>query len=81
MGDQPMMQMAGELGNAVRPWVLPEEVAGHAGLPAAAGAQDRLVEPGPLLDRLLAGGLQTGKRDRHHGDSSMRTPVLPGLAV
>ena len=57
MGDQPLMQMAGQLRDAVRAWV-PEEVAGHADLPAAAGTQDRLIEPGPLLDRLFAGGLQ-----------------------
>jgi hypothetical protein len=27
-----------------------------------------LIEPGPVLDRLVAGGLQTGEGDRHHGD-------------
>ena len=58
MGDLALMQMAGELGNAVRPWVVPEEVAGHADLPAAAGAEHCLIEQGLLLDRLLAGGLQ-----------------------
>jgi len=81
MGDQPLVQMAGQLRDAVGARMVPEEVAGHADLPATAGAKDRLIEPGPLLDRLLAGGLQTGKRDRHHGDSSMRTPVLAGVAL
>jgi len=54
MGDQALMQMAGQLGYAVGPWMVPEEVAGHADLTAAAGAEDRLIEPGPLLDRFLA---------------------------
>ena len=58
MGDQALMPIAGQLRDAVEPWVMPEEVAGHADLAAAAGAQHRLIEPGPLLDRLFAGGLQ-----------------------
>jgi hypothetical protein len=35
MGDQPLVLMAGQLRNAVGPWVMPEEVAGHADLAAA----------------------------------------------
>jgi len=48
MGDQPLMQMAGERRDAAGPRLVPEEVSGHADLPTAAGAQDRLIEPGPL---------------------------------
>jgi bidirectional [NiFe] hydrogenase diaphorase subunit len=36
-----------------------EEVTGHADLAAAAGAEHVLIEPGPVLDRINAGGLQT----------------------
>jgi hypothetical protein len=63
------MQMAGEQGDAVRAGVMPEEVAGHADLAAAAGAEHVLIKPGPVLDRIKAGGLQTGVGGRHHGDS------------
>jgi hypothetical protein len=59
MGDQPLMQMAGEQRDALGPRVMPEEVAGHADLAAAAGAEHRLIQPGPVLDFLFAGGLQT----------------------
>jgi len=76
VGDQALVQVAGEQRDAVGAGVVPEEVAGHADLAAAAGTQDRLIEPRPLLNRLLAGGLQTGKGDRHHDDHSRRTPVL-----
>ena len=58
IGDQALVQMACQLGDAVRAWVVPEEVAGHAHLSAPAGAQHRFIQPGPLLDRLLAGGPQ-----------------------
>ena len=69
MGDQALVQMAGEQGDAVRARVMPEEVAGHAELAASAGAEHVLIEPGPLLDRLVAGGLQPGDGDRSHGNS------------
>ncbi len=36
MGDEALMQMAGEQRDALRPWVMPEEVAGHADLAATA---------------------------------------------
>ena len=58
MGDQALMQMAGELRDAVGARMVPEEVAVHADLAAAAGAEDRHMETGPLLDRLVARGLQ-----------------------
>ena len=68
VGDQALVQVAGEQGDAVGAGVVPEEVAGHADLTAPAGAEHLLIEPGPVLDRLIAGGLQTGEGDRHHGD-------------
>ena len=49
--------MAGEQRYALGPRVVAEEVAGHADLAAAAGAEHRLIKPGPVLDLLLAGGL------------------------
>ena len=57
MGDQSLVQVAGEQGEALGPWLMPEEVAGHADLTAAAGAEHLLIEPGPVLDRLQARGL------------------------
>ena len=42
---------------ALGPWVVAEEVAGHADLAAAAGAEHRLIKPGPVFDLLGAGGL------------------------
>jgi hypothetical protein len=78
MGDQALMQVAGEQGDAVGAWVVAEEMAGHADLAAAAVSEHLLIQPGPLLDLLVAGWLQTGKMDRHHGDYCERTPVLAG---
>jgi hypothetical protein len=69
MGDQALVQVAGEQGDALGPWLMPEEVAGHADLAAPAGAKHVLIEPGPVLDRINAGGLQTGEGDRSHGNS------------
>ena len=81
MGDQPLVQVAGEQRYAVGAGVVPEEMAGDAGLVAAAGAEQVLIEPGPLLDRLAAGGLQTSEGDQHHGDSCVRTSELAGLEL
>ena len=61
MGDQPLVQVAGEQRDAVGAGVMPEEMAGHAGLAAATGAKHVPIEPGPVLDRINAGGLQTGE--------------------
>jgi hypothetical protein len=57
MGDQALVQVAGEQRDAVRAPVVAEEVAGHADLADAAGAEHVLIEPGPILDRLQARGL------------------------
>ena len=54
MGDQALIQLATEQRDAVGAGVVMEEMAGHAGLAAAAGAEHVLFEPGPVLDRTLA---------------------------
>jgi len=48
MGDQALLQLAGKQRDAVRPRVMPEEVAGHADLAAPAGGEHLLIEPGPV---------------------------------
>jgi len=75
VGDQALVQVAGEQRDAVGSRVVAEKMAGHADLAAAAGAEHLLIEPGPVLDRLQAGGLQTGDLDRHHGDFRGRSPI------
>ena len=57
VSDQALMQVAGEQWYALGPRVVAKEVAGHADLPAAAGAEHRLIKPWPVFDLLLAGGL------------------------
>jgi len=57
MGDQPLVKVAGEQGDGVGAWVMAEEMAGHANLMAAARAEHLLIQPGPVLDRIHAGGL------------------------
>ena len=49
MGQQTLMQLAGEQGDAVHPGVMAKPVAGEADLAAAAGQQHLLIEVGPLL--------------------------------
>jgi len=56
MADQPLMQLAGEQGNAIDASVVAEPMAGHAHLAATAGFQDLLIEVGPSVDGDLAGG-------------------------
>jgi len=57
MGDLALMQVAGEQGDAVGAGVVAEEMEGHAGLAATAGAEHLLIQPGPILNRLGSGGL------------------------
>ncbi len=78
VGNQALVQVAGEQRDAVGAGVVAEAVAGHADLAAAGGAEHVLIKPEPVLDLLVAGGLQTGEGNRHHGDSCGRTPVLAG---
>ena len=49
MGQQALVQLAGEHRDAVRPGVVAEEGAAHADLVAAAGHQHLFIEVGPLL--------------------------------
>ena len=49
MGHQPLVQMAGEQRDAVEAEMVPEDMASHADLAAAAGAKHVLIEPGPVL--------------------------------
>ena len=68
VGDQPLVQLAGENRDAVHPCVMPKPVAGHADLAAAGLEQDGLVEVGPLLDRGIEPGIQCcgpGERGTH----------------
>lgn len=67
MGDQALVELAGEQGDAVGSGVMAEEVAGEADLPAATGHQNGLIQPGPVLDGLKAGGLEPGEGNGHHG--------------
>ena len=53
-------------------------MAGHADLAAAGLEQHAFVEIGPRINLLRSGGLQTGERDRDHGNCFVRTPVLAG---
>jgi hypothetical protein len=62
MGDQALMQLAAEQGDDVGAGVVAEEMEGHEDLDsaaaAAAGAEHVLFKPGPVLDRINAGGLR-----------------------
>ena len=59
----------------------PEDMAGHADLTTAARAKHRLIQPGPVLDLLFAGGLRTREQDRHLDDNCMRTPALAAFGL
>jgi hypothetical protein len=58
VGEEHLVQLAGEHGDAVHAAVLPEPVAGHAEFVAAASHQDGLIEEVPHVDELIqrAGG-------------------------
>jgi antitoxin (DNA-binding transcriptional repressor) of toxin-antitoxin stability system len=78
MGDQALVQLAGEHGDAVHPGVVPEPVAGHADLAAAGLEKGALIEVRPLLHGDIQPGIQccrSGERDTHE-NLQMRTPVL-----
>lgn len=76
VGDQPLVQVAGEQGDAAGGGMVAAEMTGETDPPAAAGDQHGLIEPRPILDGLLPGGLDSGGGDRHHSGSCERTPVL-----
>ena len=75
MGQQTLVQLAGEQGDAIHPGVVAEEGAGEADLVAAAGLQHHLIEVGPLLGAALG---RQRKLDSHD-NVSRRTPVLASL--
>lgn len=56
MGQQSLVQLAGENRDAVHPGVVPEEVAGEADLATAAGDQHLVTEVGPLLAAAIVCG-------------------------
>jgi hypothetical protein len=58
MGDEALVQLAGEHRDAVHPGVVVEPMAGHADLAAAGLEQGALIEVGPLLDRAFKPGGQ-----------------------
>ena len=78
MGDQALVQLAGEHRNAVHPGVVPEPVAGHADLAAMGLKQGAFIEVGPLIDRgFEPGGHGRGSGERGaHNSWSMHTHVL-----
>jgi len=56
VGDQALMQVAGEQRDAVGAGVMSEEMAGHADLAAAVLEQHGLIEVRPLLHREIEPG-------------------------
>jgi hypothetical protein len=56
MGQQALLQLAGEHRDAVRPGVVAKPMTGHADLAAAARHQHLLIEIGPVLVSVIACG-------------------------
>jgi hypothetical protein len=78
-GDEALVELAGEQGDAVHPGVMAEQVAGHADLAAAGRQQHLLVQVGPLLDQEASITLDQprGAAQMHaHGLAPIRTSVL-----
>jgi len=71
MGDQALVQLAGEHRDAVHPGVMPKPVAGHADLAAAGLEQHVLIEIRPLLDR----GFELGDHGRRPGEGEAHEPL------
>ncbi len=63
MGDQALVQLTDEHGDAAHPGVVPEPVAAHADLSAAAPEQHGLIKERPLLNR----NIQADRRQRRPG--------------
>jgi len=81
VGNQALVQLAGEHRDAVDASVMPEPVAGHADLAPAGFHQGALIEIGPLFDWGFESGGQgrwPGQRDTHE-PLQMRTHVLAWL--
>jgi len=60
MGDQALVQLTDEHGDAAHPGMVPEPVTGHADLSAAAPEQHGLIKERPLLNR----NIQADRRQR-----------------
>ncbi len=78
VGDQALVQLAGEHRDAVHPRVMPEPVAGHADLAVAALHDHVAVEIRPFLNRGFnpsGQGRRPGTRNTHELPQ-MHTPVL-----
>jgi hypothetical protein len=71
MGDQPLVELAGEERDAVGPRVMTKPVAGEANLAAAGGKEHLLIEVGPLLN---------GRIERHRACLAS-TPVLARIIL
>ena len=54
LGDQPLVELAGEQGDAVGARMMAKPMAGEADLSTAAGTQHALVEVRPVLNGLVA---------------------------
>ncbi len=76
MGQQALVQLAGEHRGAVHPSVVAKPVAGQADLAAAGGHQYLLIEVGPLLEAAIVCGRDVRRpgaagagRGSSHGDT------------
>ena len=70
VGDQALVQLAGEHRDAVDAGVMPEPVAGHADLAAAGFHQGALIEIGPLFD----GGFEADIQRCRAGEKAAHGP-------
>jgi hypothetical protein len=78
MGDQALVQLAGEQRNAIDPGVVPEPVAGHADLAATSLEQHFTLEIRPLLHWRFEPCRQHRWPEKRgtHETLQIRTPVL-----
>ena len=82
MGDQAMVQLAGEQRDAVHSDVMAKPVTGHTDH-AAAGLEQHLIEAGPILDR----GFKPRRQGRWPGEKGthdslpLRTHVLARVSL
>jgi hypothetical protein len=70
VGDSALVEVTGEHRDAISTWVVAEEMAGEADSAAAAGLQGLLIQLRPVLQWLVAGGLDAGERDRDHRNAA-----------
>lgn len=57
LGDQPLVQLAGEQRDAVAPRMVAKPMAGESHLPAAAALQHPVIEVVPLFSGIRSGSL------------------------